>query len=357
MKYNIWNKWDPLETIILGNIYTADFFSDLPNDNIRSMLSRICEETLEDLEYFESVLKQAGCTVLRPTMDPSDRLQNYDENYQNSNKFWLGLDYACGITRPPLYPRDAAVIAGNTGMVVHEHKNIHDILYKNFDCINLQEVANEQLAFLDKMRIIDAPSINTLGKHIIIDRHQNYKNIVSNIIKPYTDNFTHCVVENNVIHDGRIAFLAPNVALTAAPANKFSGILDGWDICYVPNSSKRNKVIEAFSALKGQYWWRSQKGYEYFLDAWLSVFQPYTQRPDQFDVNCISLDEKTVLLTQTENPIVKEFLKKHKIESIQVPIRHRYFLDGGLHCYTLDTYRRGEQKDYFPNLIGPIHYL
>ena len=42
-----------------------------------------------------------------------------------------------------------------------------------------------------------------------------------------------------------------------------------------------------------------------------------------------------------------EFLKKHNVEPVYVPWRHRYFWDGGLHCITLDLYREGTQKDYF----------
>ena len=41
-----------------------------------------------------------------------------------------------------------------------------------------------------------------------------------------------------------------------------------------------------------------------------------------------------------KNPQVIEFLKKHKIDYIHIPWRHRYFWDGGLHCITLDLKRR-----------------
>ena len=34
------------------------------------------------------------------------------------------------------------------------------------------------------------------------------------------------------------------------------------------------------------------------------------------------------------------FLKKHNVEPVYIPWRHRYFWDGGLHCITLDLKRR-----------------
>ena len=47
------------------------------------------------------------------------------------------------------------------------------------------------------------------------------------------------------------------------------------------------------------------------------------------------------------NKEVFGFLKKHKIEPIICPIRHRYFWDGGLHCVTLDLQREGARENYF----------
>jgi hypothetical protein len=46
------------------------------------------------------------------------------------------------------------------------------------------------------------------------------------------------------------------------------------------------------------------------------------------------------------------------MEPVHVPWRHRYFLDGGLHCITLDIKRNGTQQDYFPDRgdTGVIDY-
>jgi len=55
-----------------------------------------------------------------------------------------------------------------------------------------------------------------------------------------------------------------------------------------------------------------------------------------------------------KNEKLLEFLKKHKMEPIHIPWRHRYFWDGGLHCITLDLVREGTQEDYFPKRTQPI---
>ena len=41
-----------------------------------------------------------------------------------------------------------------------------------------------------------------------------------------------------------------------------------------------------------------------------------------------------------------DYFKKHKIEPIIVPWRHRFFWDGGLHCISLDIKRRGSLETY-----------
>ena len=57
-----------------------------------------------------------------------------------------------------------------------------------------------------------------------------------------------------------------------------------------------------------------------------------------FDVNCLQLDEKHLMVTRY-NKQVFDFLKKHKVEPIIIPFRHRYLWDGGLHCMTFDYER------------------
>ena len=60
----------------------------------------------------------------------------------------------------------------------------------------------------------------------------------------------------------------------------------------------------------------------------------------------LSLSEEAIMCTH-ESKQVFEFLKKHKVEPIVTPLRHRYFWDGGLHCITLDLVRDGNREDYF----------
>ena len=96
MKYNIWNKWDPLKVCMLGNNYAPEFFNGIP-DKAGKPLKRICEETLEDLEGYKTILQQFGVKVIQPELNPNERF----------------LDNPFVYSRGPLQPRDHQLVLGS----------------------------------------------------------------------------------------------------------------------------------------------------------------------------------------------------------------------------------------------------
>jgi hypothetical protein len=104
--YNIHNKWNKLKTVMLGDNYRSGFFQDIKNTRIRSALHRIADETQEDLENYETVLKEFGCKVLRPELDHNDSIMNYI----NQDGTVIG---SSGVPRSPLQPRDSQFVVGN----------------------------------------------------------------------------------------------------------------------------------------------------------------------------------------------------------------------------------------------------
>ena len=65
--------------------------------------------------------------------------------------------------------------------------------------------------------------------------------------------------------------------------------------------------------------------------------------------NVLMLDEHHCCVSNPNNEQVNNFLKKHNVEPVYIPWRHRFFWDGGLHCITLDLQRKGTQQNYFPD--------
>ena len=64
---------------MLGTTYPHEYYDGL-DDNIRDPLLQLTEETLQDLEHFEKVLKQFGCNVIRPTVSKASIKEWIEQN-------------------------------------------------------------------------------------------------------------------------------------------------------------------------------------------------------------------------------------------------------------------------------------
>ena len=64
-KVNSYNGWDPLKQVILGNIFTPEFFEDLPDPKQRDLTQQLLYETHEDLDNIQKTLEDLGVDVIR----------------------------------------------------------------------------------------------------------------------------------------------------------------------------------------------------------------------------------------------------------------------------------------------------
>jgi len=159
-------------------------------------------------------------------------------------------------------------------------------------------------------------------------------------------------------NDGCFHTLKPGAILSLHDIQRYNDTFPGWDVCYLPDQSW-DKVAE-FEELKkkneGKWWVPGEEDnneFTHFVETWLQDWVGYVEET-VFDVNVLVLDEHHVCVSQPDNEIVNTFLKKHNMEPVYVPWRHRYFWDGGLHCITLDLVREGTQQDYFSQRTAPI---
>lgn len=406
-QYNVWNKWGKLKTVMLGQSYTSDFFQDIKNNRIRSALQRIADETQEDLNYYESVLKDFGCHVLRPKIDINDSIMNYID-INGITKFTSGQ----GVPRSPLQPRDCQLVIGNNlYYTAEDHISIKqslDTYSKNYtnwadkkyfqekelghrswnldqwnfiagvDWGSYYDYKND-LDYFDKLLpsikkeiislsnittpLIPAPSITLVGQDLYIDYDKGkyffdyqYKNISKKIPNIRINKLHHGGHSDGCFHT-----LKPGVILSLHEIQAYDTTFPGWDVCYLPDQSWHK--VEGFLKLKKQVggkWWvpgeEENNEFTNFVETWLQDWVGYVEET-VFDVNVLVLDEHHVCVNNM-NPTVIEFLKKHNMEPVHVPWRHRYFWDGGLHCITLDLEREGVQEDYFPERgnVGVIDY-
>jgi len=391
-KYNVWNKWDKLKTVVLGNHYDSGFFKDIKNLKIRSALQRIADETQEDLDYYETVLKDFGCRVIRPELDRNDSIINYINTDTNA---------IAGVPRSPLQVRDTQLVIGNhlyyTGK---DHNSIekclnlyndndvvdwtaiepnldwhsdHRVWDRNrWDClsgcdwgtfedykndpdyfINLPDSIRQEIFEYHKyeMEVVPAPSVTLVGRDLYIDqgdrifREQQIESIVDKI-----PNIRINLLNHGGHSDGCFHTVKNGAILSLYDIQSYNNTFPDWDVCYLPDQSwdKIGGFINLKKQVNGKWWVPGEEDnqeFTHFVETWLQDWVGYVEET-VFDVNVLVLDEHHVCVSNM-NPAVTKFLKKHNMEPVHVPWRHRYFWDGGLHCITLDLERESKQEDYF----------
>ena len=381
MKYNIWNKWDPLKVCMLGNNYAPEFFNGLP-DKAGDPLKRICEETLEDLEGYKTILQDFGVEVIQPEMDPNERFLD------NPNRY----------PRGPLQPRDAQIVLGNDCYVTgNDHPAIEEKLNKYNKLSNsnlwtmdhlcpISEVEYNLIAgssypsyedFIKNRKnkeffedlvwhelktipqqvynyFLSSATAFPLGKRILVGKTVTDLEYSTDELQHYLPAFKDFdIVEANMDGhtDGNFHPIKPGAILSLYDVQTYDKTFPGWDVCYLPDQSWHR--VKGFRELKkknkGKWWLAGEENndeFSHFVETWLGDWVGYVEET-VFDVNVLMLDEHHCCVANPNNEQVNAFLKKHKVEPVYVPWRHRYFWDGGLHCITLDLYREGVQKEYF----------
>jgi hypothetical protein len=368
MKYNIWNKWDPLKVCMLGNNYAPEFFNGV-NDKVADPLKRICEETLEDLAGFKTILQDFSVEVIQPELDPRERF----------------LDNPGRYPRGPLQPRDKQIILGNDAYItgkdhpeitkrLHEYGAVQENIfftkahyqilagddyptyeeykanYKNKDFFK-DFVWDELQTFQTEPPISSADTF-MIGTKLYAGNVKLAQYIEDlPIYVPAIKNFDVTVVEMDGHSDANYHPIKPGAILSLFDVQTYEETFPGWDVCYLPDQSWEK--VKGFKRLKkknaGKWWLAGEEGnneFTHFVETWLQDWVGYVEET-VFDVNVLMLDEHHCCVSNPNNAQVNEFLKKHKVEPVYVPWRHRYFWDGGLHCITLDLYREGVQKEYF----------
>lgn len=382
---------------MLGDCYSPEFFREIKNKKIKTALQRIADETQEDLEGYQQVLKDFGCTVLRPKLNPDDSIMNYTDY---DGKLTL-------IPRSPLQPRDCQLVIGDSLFYTGDdhpgikqsldsyNKNFKNIsspiseasfighkgdgapdwpLYKDYlerFCTNqpLSDKPNihNELVTIHKDEApfgfaMPAPSITVVGRDIYLDSKNETHSILNDYYSKYFanmfPNFRINILTIGGHNDGCFHTIKPGAILSLEQIQTYENTFPDWDVCYLHDQSWSK--VESFIKIKNENegkWWvpgeEDNAEFTHFVETWLQDWVGYVEET-VFDVNVLVLDEHHVCVSQTDNEIVNTFLKKHNMEPVYVPWRHRYFWDGGLHCLTLDLQREGIQQDYFPNRTNAV---
>ena len=348
-KYNVWNKWGKLKTVMLGNTYIPEYFDSIKDPDVKSGLKRVAEEMHEDLDYFDSVLKDFGCNVIRPEIDPKRRISDDmgDIIPKGERDERRGI-----IPRQPLFPRDHQFVLGDK-LVYTGNERTREIRTA------LQQYNDTDKIGIEDKSLVDAPHYTVVGRDLYVDHKADdtskvhvhtSKTVESVLLKSQPD----LRINNLTIgghNDACFHTVKEGAIFSLSKIQRYDNTFPNWDVLYLPDQSweKVKGFLKIKSLTQGKWWIPGEENNDaltMFIETWLEDWVGYVEET-VFDVNVLVLDEHHVCVNNM-NPEVIAFLKKHKMEPIHVPWRHRFFTDGGLHCITLDLEREGEMVDYFP---------
>lgn len=326
--------WHPLKKTVIGRCYSESFFNPIKNSKIRESLQKIARETEEDYVQIISTLQQFGVTVARPQIASELTIMDFVNgqgiiDFQKSNSATL-------IPRPPMQPRDSALIVGNKIIATTDEFQWFDGLIKDH-C----------KTYLDKKLQFDAPLVTPVGDTLIVDcrDHDFLPDLVTQLFPGYHIKPVYIGGHNDAV----FCLPRPGLVVGTYHADNYRETFPGWNVHHLENQSW--DAIPEWRKIKHSNidkWWAPESitnsEFAEFVNSWLTDWTGYVKE-SVFDVNMLQLNESTILVNNYNQGLF-EFFKQHRIEPIVVNFRHRFFWDGGIHCITNDIYREGEFENY-----------
>jgi len=323
--------FDPLKHCWIGSGFKIEWFHDLPiykNNRIMDPLKRIAEETEEDYQALDKILKNAGVQTYRSFLDidKAGSLKN--------------------ISRPPVNPRDHFAVIGeklyfDEGGTKGYEPMLSQISRKSIDLGGLAVRAGLSGAVMCRV-----------GKDLWWDTEKYVREpTIEKYKKIWEDEGFRVHISKRGYHsDGSFCVVKPGCIVSLNDIQDYKTEFPGWDVLYLPDQSwdKVSPFLKMKDKVGGQWWLKGEEHNDeliQFVNTWLKDWVGYVEET-VFDVNMLSIDQNTIICNNYNKDVFAHF-KKHKVEPIIFNFRHRYFWDGGIHCITQDLYREGTQEDYF----------
>ena len=392
------NTHDELRAVVLGNYYTPEYFRFITNASIREPLMRIADEINEDLAAFERILIQHGSQVVRPKLPTVDQ---FIEHHEQTRQFLMppvnprDCHAVIGHTMYQTSPLDQSnrlvddcVASYNSNHLVDLSVANREFYYNSMaqvqDCYNPQldtwycRNKYAELAGPDWPRFEDyvqgarsshpfiqqeldqfswdlcyetkevhwlaGPNIMPVDNHIVVDciEYCDY----AGWIREHMDIGSRTVSQINTKAghtDGCFVILGQQTILGIDPLIDYARHFPGYHVIGVPAESYQSH-LDDFLIMKrrveGRWWVPGEERNEAFTNFVELYLRNWTGHVYEtvFDVNVLALNPETVCVSNY-NPDIFRQLKQRGIDPVVVPWRHRFFVDCGLHCLTLDLHR------------------
>jgi hypothetical protein len=338
-----YTSWQPLEEVIVGGVYTPEYFNYIKDPVVKGQLCQILEETAEDLNNLCQILNSFGVIVRRPDLPNITQWYRY---LNNLNK----------VPVPPLTPRDWQISLGEKLLRVLNVAEMNSICSEYETACPGSVIDPHQNNYNNTHVLVDASAscIVRVGTDVFFDRSEwmtegQMEWIRDNVLD---SRFKVHRCQTNGHGDAVFAILKPGVIISSVHDTDidYSKSFPGWEVHKVWDSSVwaslevnkfKNKNFNGRWYVQGQ---DTTPEFAAFVDTYLTKWTGFVKET-VFDVNCLVLDESHVIFS-SYNKDVFDFCKRHQIEPIISELRHKYFFDGGISCCTQDIRRRGGLETY-----------
>lgn len=310
IKCNVSNNRGKTKTLVLGSIPNVDQIQEHLKKNIPTILKKIIEESIQDLNNFEKKLKEFGISVLRVA-------PNFIEDTLNVRNYFIVIDQCCYVSKKQksLEP------------LLKKINNKIFVPWEGSYCPNI--FIDDDYVILDGLE----PSVYAFFKEKLKDKRK----IITAFNQGHSDGIYTNVKKKLWITNGNVLnfkkYWPTNDVFNLSIDSNNS--INRWED-YKEFSSYRNQIQQT----KGRYF---TYGYDLdettqsFIEKYMKDWIGYCDET-LFDLNFITIDENNVIAIGHHSKVYNT-LKEYGITVHPIQFKHRFFWDSGLHCITNEIYR------------------
>jgi len=398
-KVNSWDEFQPLQELLVGSVYDSSFFDEVKNVRARDALKKIIDDTQEDIDNFIETMHSHNIKTYQASpkeLGYKDSIMDYvnedgelgykrnvGDSSEEKDGFWKTGVTPSLIPNPPLQPRDDAIVMGNKLVVTDPYtfatkklipkyiewfgeesldlsianqqysfkrsdKNMRNLLLRN----NIEPTAENILKYQSEqdcqLGSFCSPNLTRIGKTCLVDTWQ-VPGVIDEFLSIEHPEFNYKPISIGGHNDAVFSVIKPGLVVATQYLEPYKDIFKGWDIIWFddPRWDHVKNWLRLKHKNQGKWWVPGEESNDEFTHFVESFLPNWTGMVEEtiFDVNCLVVDDKHVVVN-SDNPYLLENLRKHNMEPIVCPLRHRFFWDGGWHCLTLDIKRKGGQTDY-----------
>lgn len=351
----IYTEYDPLEEVIVADSYLPGDLDHLfPNKSL-SNFNRILEETKQDFDKLADFLKQGGIKVHRP------QVMRYPDHIRMS-------DFDVRFPMGPIVPRDQYKVQGKT--ILQTYTSLTD---RYFDGLSYYKIFSDM--FGDGYNWISQPSpplVDVTPEDVWYVSGEIYHTRLKDRLLYHTA--TMFSVGDKIIMNSRgpgnalgfewikrnlldfeiVENLGTCVSNYGHIDHGFIMIDDGTvihaGIQWVPLALRHLKLIDVRNFIADPNLDQYKKDYVQaggrynlvWMEKYLGNWRGYSQDVC-FDLNVLVVDRNNIVFSRPIPELFK-YLKTFGVDCHVCEQRHTLYWEGGVHCFTLDTKRRGGRR-------------